>query len=278
MSYGNPGVPTGPQPGFPQQGFPKPGFPQPAPQKSGGGVTVVIVIVVVGVLAVVCVGIGLLLIALLLPAIQAARTAAARSANSVSLKEIGLAFHNYHDVYKTFPPAYIPDESGQPRTSWRAMLLPYVSDATTNVAGGSYNFSVAWNAPENSALRGQSMSVYNDLSTRGTNKTAYVAITGPGTAFVDAQGSRFSNFLDGTSNSILVVQIKNSDIEWPEPRDLHIDSLSTDPNGVNVIDIAGGALVLMADGAVYPLPRDMSLQALRDYLTIQDGKQVPMLY
>lgn len=73
-----------------------------------------------------------ILIALLLPAVQQAREAARRTQCKNNMKQLGLALHNYHDNFLTFPPGAVSSvTAGAPYQGWgwNAMILPYMDQA-----------------------------------------------------------------------------------------------------------------------------------------------------
>jgi prepilin-type N-terminal cleavage/methylation domain-containing protein len=86
-----------------------------------------------------------IIIGLLLPAVQTGREAAARAQCQNNLKQLGLAAHNFHDVYKHFPYGKSPAYAGVPiyaRWSAQSQLLPFLEQ------GNIYN-SLNFNSPPN---------------------------------------------------------------------------------------------------------------------------------
>jgi prepilin-type N-terminal cleavage/methylation domain-containing protein len=89
-----------------------------------------------------------ILIALLLPAVQKVREAANRTKCKNNLKQIGLAFHNHHDVYGVFPSGGLQWTAGNDRVwdgspgaltpavydkqawGWAYQILPFIEQNT----------------------------------------------------------------------------------------------------------------------------------------------------
>jgi prepilin-type processing-associated H-X9-DG protein len=221
---------------------------------------------------------GGILIALLLPAVQAAREAARRTQCSNNLKQIALAFHNYHDTYKTFPPAYIPDEDGKPMHSWRVLILPFLGH---NDLYQRYNFDQPWDSPSNMAVTNAPIPVYRCPSDPGSgvpNETNYMVITGPTTVFDGDKACSIRNILDGTSNTIMVVETFGTGVSWAQPNDLDASTI-TFPDGAPGPNSPGsrhpgGLQAAMCDGAVHFLSDSMPPQTFNALLTKAGAEQI----
>ncbi len=85
------------------------------------GFTLIELLVVIAIIAV--------LIALLLPAVQQAREAARMTQCRNNLKQLGLAFHNYHDVNLTFMPGGFDGVPISYPMGWVPRIFPYIEQS-----------------------------------------------------------------------------------------------------------------------------------------------------
>lgn len=187
--------------------------------------------------------------ALLLPAVQQAREAARRSQGKNNLKQIGLAMHNYHDVYKTFPASGSVDKKGKKLLSWRVHVLPFVDAAPLYQ---QFHLDEPWDSDHNKKLIEKIPPVYvspnhADLAKQG--KTVYLVPTGEGAAFEGNEGKGIREFTDGTSNTILAVEAHaDAAVIWTKPDDLVLD-FKNPLKGLKSARV-GGFHALLADGSV----------------------------
>lgn len=113
-------------------------------RKQRRGITFLELLVVLGCIT--------LLLALVTPAISQARAAARRSHCKNNLKMIGLAMHNYHDVYGVFPPGWIsesPAPDARVGYGWQTFILPQMEQSSLH-RGFDFNKPLP---PPNAALQ-----------------------------------------------------------------------------------------------------------------------------
>ncbi|MCE5266435.1 MAG: DUF1559 domain-containing protein [Planctomycetaceae bacterium] len=149
----------------------------------------------------------------------------------INLQHIGRALQNYAATYGTLPPAYVADKSGNPMHSWRVLILPFLEDASLTSLHKRYRFDEPWDGPNNRKLIAESPRWYccpEDAWQPGhvPKTTSYVAIVGPKTAWPGAKGVKLRKWEDRSGDTILLVEVANSDILWSEPRDLSIEDIS----------------------------------------------------
>jgi prepilin-type N-terminal cleavage/methylation domain-containing protein len=193
--------------------------------RSARGFTLIELLVVIAIIAI--------LIALLLPAVQQAREAARRTQCKNNLKQIGLALHNYADVFGLLPPsACIALFPGAPTSeSWsiHGRLLPHLDQAALyNRVDLSHDWSTQF------VIDGLKLPVYvcpsdinGDRVRVPTNNrpkhypTSYGFCNGTWFVFDPATGRigdgpfhpnaklGFHSIVDGTSNTLLATDVKS---------------------------------------------------------------------
>lgn len=216
---------------------------------------------------------GGILAALLLPAVQQAREAARRTQCKNNLKQIGLAMHNYHDTFNLFPAAYLNDQKGTPRLSWRVSILPYIDQAPLYNA---YSFNDAWDSPHNASLM-VPLAVYRCPSAGpNTTATCYATFTGPKSALGAGKCVSIRDMSDGASNTLLVVEACQVNIPWMKPQDLDSNMFTTlgDPNGASS-QHRGVVHILLADGSVRAVANGVDPSIVKSLITINGAEPVP---
>jgi prepilin-type processing-associated H-X9-DG protein len=197
-----------------------------------------------------------------------------------SLIQIGLALHNYHTAFNAFPPAYIADDTGRPKHSWRVLILPYMDEQALY---DDYDFSEPWNGPHNSTLLAKMPRLFSCPArdweaTSRPSLTSYVLVTGPGMMFVQADSIRIDQVTDGTLFTLMVVETSNVEIPWTKPDDLDLRTMSLRINDPKSPSISSqhpkGANTLFADGCCRFLPESTSAERLKSLLTIAGGEPV----
>jgi hypothetical protein len=199
--------------------------------------------------------------------IVVARNSAIKAKCCSRLSMIGCALANYKDAHGTFPPAYLTDDTGKPMHSWRVLILPYLEQ---NALYSQYHFDEPWNSENNRRLAPCIPSEYRCPGSLAKDETttSFVAVVGPNAAWPGNKPATESEIGDANAhfNTIAIVEVADSGIDWMEPRDMHLEDAS---RGVNTAVPCGigsshphGANCLTMDGLVHFLDNGISASLL----------------
>jgi len=219
------------------------------------------------------------LIALLLPAVQFPRGSARRMQSSNNLKQIILAMHNYHDVYRGFPAACVTDKNGKPLLSWRVLILPFMEQGRLF---DQFHFDEPWDSPHNKKLIPLMPKGFRSPnSSAAPGKTVYLGNASEDGIFITPKdkergkktpiGVSFRDIRDGTSNTIAVLEVNDSEaVEWTKPSDFS-------PNKDNPLKGLGGMqpggfLVALCDGAGRFIANTINKKTVQALLTRNGGE------
>lgn len=138
------------------------------------GFTLIELLVVIAIIAT--------LVSLLLPAVQRAREAANRSSCQNNLKQLGLAMHNYHDSFKSFPPGWVDQVGpGGSNWGWATYLLPQMEQGNLykSLNVGNVNMMQAMNDATMLPLMRTPLSLYRCPSDTAPNVNTLHTMAGP---------------------------------------------------------------------------------------------------
>ena len=216
--------------------------------RTRSGFTLIELLVVIAIIAV--------LIALLLPAVQAAREAARRAQCVNNLKQIGLALHNYHSSYDTFPMGSsknmqnLGDYNAQHGVSAHAQILGFLGEtALDNAANFNWGMNTSATAgsiqstvylakvkefvcPSDANAGVTNLNSYNDST--GTTTVDAIAQTATGSTgmFTYWRSYGIASIIDGTANTEALAG--DNTTNWT--KSAGVVSLSSLPATADVLD------------------------------------------
>jgi len=206
-------------------------------------------------------------VGMLLPAVQQVREAARRTGSMNNQRQLVLALLNYEETHGKFPPAYTTDAAGNPLLSWRVEILPFLEQQDLY---DQFHHDEPWDSDHNIALLEKMPDLFiNPSSPFRSGWTDYVAPMNGDSILAPGPGNKMATIADGTSNTILVMEIGNDQkVPWSAPQDIDVESLDS-------LDLDNGHpgtdVVAMCDGSVHNVGKNIPVEEFIQACMKSDG-------
>jgi uncharacterized protein DUF1559 len=215
------------------------------------------------------------------------------------LRQIGKALHEHHDALGVFP-AGVVGPKGELGLSWRVAILPYLDEEGLYK---EFRLKEPWDSEHNKKLVTKMPKVFESPGKSAPEGKTYLRSFAGQSGFIMlpyqgpvpkgkappppfphlqpgffAPGQRMVGILDGTSNTLMVVEAAEP-VEWTKPDDLPSPGFPGAPDQPPTPKLggpfAGGFHGLMCDGAAHFFPDTLGEKTLRAMITTNGGEVLP---
>ncbi len=178
------------------------------------------------------------------------------------LRNLVIAFHNYHNAHKHFPAIGSRTDDGQPLLSWRVHILPFIGQ---HALYDQFHLDEPWDSPHNKSLVEKMPVIFQAAESANAIEQGlanYLLPNGKGAIFRDFENRQFRDITDGTSNTAILLEVSDERaVIWTKPEDWSFDPEHPSAGLGGHID--GRIHFARADGSVAVVsPDDQSLRAL----------------
>ena len=157
---------------------------------------------------------------------QQMRDESYRRSRMNNFKQLALGMLNYESAKGSYPAAANYDTEGKPLLSWRVHILPYMEQMDLYK---QFHLDEPWDSEHNRKLIDQMPEFYADPDSTvrqaigDAGRTTFVVPVGEGLMFGGAEGWKHKDIDDGTSNTILAVEVvPERAVVWTKPDDWQV--------------------------------------------------------
>lgn len=184
-----------------------------------------------------------------------------------AMKNLGQALHAYQQRIGQLPPAYLADMTGQPLSSWRVQILPFIEQRN---AFKLFQANEPWSSAKNQIVTELIVkTIVWPINAPPYNRSPYRVFQGKGMLF---EGSNPQKLPAEKALSTTILLAEAPRVVWTKPEELLIDdNRPLPPLGGSV---KGGFHVLLADGSVRLIKEGFNEKVFRQLLLRDKRKQV----
>lgn len=198
--------------------------------------------------------------------------ASARAQSTNNVKQLALSMHNYDSAHNSLPTPATLGKKGKKLLSWRVEILPYVGE---DALYKQFKHDEPWDSEHN-------LKVFKDnpmpkvfaipaTTNLDDKKTHYQVFVGNGAMFEPTGPTKFTDILDGSSNTFMVVTAAKA-VEWTKPDDIEFDPKA---DVANLLLFKDGVCVIgFGDGSVRAISEKVSEKMLKAMITRNGGEVV----